>query len=100
MSRTTVTLGSESWVLDEDEITVEDGIALKYATGLNVVPMLQGVAEWDGEAMRALVWFLRFKAGEQVSPKSINFRLMDLRMEQEPDPTEGDGTPSESAATA
>ncbi len=99
MSRITVRLGDQSWEFDEDEITVEDGIALKYATGLNVIPMLQGLQEWDGQAMRALVWFCKHKAGEKVAPDSISFKMMDLQMEQVPDPTKGDGTPSESVAT-
>lgn len=101
MSRTTVTLGDESWVFDEDEITVDDAIALKYATGMNVVPMLQGMTEWDGEAMRALVWFCKHRAGEHPGdPKGISFRLLDLKMEQEPDPTEGSETPTGTDATA
>jgi hypothetical protein len=97
VSRIRVRLEDESWFFDEDEVTIEDAIALKYATGLALKPFFEGLSDMDGVALRALVWFLR---GKQGSPEAVNFKVTALKLEQEPDPTEGDATPSESAATA
>jgi hypothetical protein len=96
VSRIRVRLEDESWLLDEDDITIEDAIALKYATGLSLKPFFQGLEDADGVALRALVWFLR---GKQGSPEAVNFRITALKLEPEPDPTEGDATPSASDAT-
>lgn len=98
--RMTVTLGDESWVLDEDEIDLNDAFLIKKSTGLNMKQFFVGLAEMDPDSLRAMIWFLRYKDGNAIPLAQVNFKLTALNMEDEADPTEGDETPSESGATA
>ncbi len=88
-----VTLGDEDLgVFDEKKFSVSDAILVKNATGgqrgLTVKGFVEGIEEMDPHALQALVWFLRFKKGEQVHISTIDFAFADFDLEELPDPTQ------------
>jgi hypothetical protein len=88
-----VKLGDEDLgVLDEKKFSLSDSILIKNATGgqtgLTISGFFKGVQDMDPHALQALIWFLRFKKGEQVHITAIDFVLDELDMEEEPDPTQ------------
>lgn len=88
-----VKLGDEDLgVFDERKFTVSDAILVKNTTGgqsgFTIKAFFQGVNDMDPFALQALVWFLRFKKGEQVHISTIDFNIADLDLEEEPDPTQ------------
>ena len=95
--------GDDLGVFDEKKFTVSDGILVKNATGgqtgLTIKGFLKGVEEMDPQALQALVWFLKFKRGEQVHISTIDYALGDLEVEEEPDPTPA-RTGSDAVATS
>ncbi len=100
MSKTRVTLNDKTWVFDEAELTVSDAFLIKEGTRLNTKPFFEGLTEMDPVSLRGLVWFLRRKDGEHIDIESVDFKLADLQVDQDEDPTAADATSSESAATA
>jgi hypothetical protein len=82
MANVILSLGDKHWDFDDAEIELKDAFAIKAATGLNLKPFLEGVAEMDPLSIQGLVWFVRHKAGEKVNLADINFRLADLKMDQ------------------
>jgi hypothetical protein len=99
INRFTVTLAEELLgTFDENELTLEDAFVLENETGLTFRELLPGVLALRPKELRALVWFMRFKRGDQVRPESIDFKLVDLSTEAVPDPSaagdsEGSETP-------
>jgi hypothetical protein len=76
-----VTLGPDTWVFDEDALSLNDAFAIKQASGLNLGPFLQGIYELDPLALQTLIWFLRrpTEPGLPLTAVTIN-RIGDLRM--------------------
>lgn len=79
--------GEDLGTFSDRRISVSETILMKQRTGLTTKQFLEGIAEIDGQSLQALVWLLKFRRHEAVDPKSIDFELGDLQMEQEPDPT-------------
>lgn len=104
--------------VDQERLSIAEAMEIKQATGLTVRGFLNGLKEYDVEAIVALVWLARSRAGERGSIKQIiasNFDLLadfDIIKEQgeedgeedgegegEPVPT-GGATPPETASTS
>jgi len=84
----TVTLAGELLgTFDEKELTLADAFTIENTTGLTVIEMLEGVAPMKPNALRALVWFMRYKAGNPPHISTIDFKLLDLKLEAVEDPT-------------
>jgi hypothetical protein len=84
-------------IFDEQKFDLKDAFTIKGAVGLNVQPFFKGVNEQDPLCLQTLVWWLRFRVGNIQDRLGINFALSDLRIEDEPDPTqESSGTNAES----
>jgi hypothetical protein len=94
VSRTSVKLDGQSWMFDEDDITIQDAYMLKSVTGMGLRGFFEGLQDMDPQCLQALVWFLRRKAGEQVQMDEVNFKVTSLQMEQQPDPTNGNDEPT------
>ena len=93
----TVTLAGELLgTFDENELTLTDAFTIENTTGLTVIDMLEGVAPLRPTALRALVWFMRYKAGNPPHISTIDFKLLDLKLEAVPDPTVPAVTPEAS----
>lgn len=79
-------------IFDENKFTVSDAIIVKNATGgvngLTVKAFFSGLEQMDPHALQALIWFQRFKLGQQVHISTIDFNVAELRLDDEPDPTQ------------
>lgn len=82
-----VLAGEDLGNFDENQLTLDDAFALEGNTGLTINQMLVGLAPMEAKSLRALVWFMRYKAGAAVDVTSINFLLTDLSYEELPNPT-------------
>lgn len=78
----TVTLeGDLLGTIDDEELTLEDSIVVENLTGVPLNDILTSPDTRDPKALRALVWFLKYKAGKTVDLVSINFKLKQLVVE-------------------
>ena len=69
-------------VLDERRLTISDGYLIQNATGgWPLKKFFEGIQDIDPKALQALVWFLRFKKGQQVRIESVDFNILDLDAE-------------------
>lgn len=85
----TVTLGEdELGVFDETQFMLSDAFVLENETGLTINQMLGGIIAYRPNALRALVWFMKFKRGDNQHISTIEFALTDLVTVAVPDPTE------------
>jgi len=58
-----ITLADETWTFDEESMLNTEAIALKRTTGLTISTLLGGIYTGDPEAITALVWLCRRRAG-------------------------------------
>jgi hypothetical protein len=81
--------GEDLGEFDDEGMMLSEAFALKAATGLSLKPFYQGLNEMDPLAAQAVVWFLRYKRGDQIPLPEIEFRMGDLQMVpvEDPDPT-------------
>lgn len=83
----TVKLGTDDLgVFDETKFMLSDAFSLEATTGLTINEMLTGVVRYEPTALRALVWFQKFKRGDQDHISTIDFVLTDLVTEAVADP--------------
>lgn len=82
-------------IFDERKISLSDGFLIQgqtggHGAGLTPQKMLQGIVDGDPRSFQALVWFLKYKQNPSAAPHitTIDFNYADLRIEDEPDPTE------------
>lgn len=61
-----LTVDGETYQVDDGRMLNTEAIALKKATGLAVQELWQGVTDFDAEALTALVWLARRRAGEMA----------------------------------
>jgi hypothetical protein len=93
-----VTLGNESLgEFDDQRLTLNDAFALENETGLTLNQMLIGIDPGRAKSLQALVWFMRFKAGQPVPLASIDFILTELKVSPIADPTDAKGSASKEA---
>lgn len=101
MSRVMIALaGVGEWEFDDENLTLKDAFVIKEATGLAVKPFLDGVANFDPDCVQTLIWMLRRPTEPKLLRNQIEFRLMDLRIEQldaESGPTSASETRSSDA---
>ena len=91
-------VGDESWVFDVDDILLSELFAIKSASGLGLKAFIDGISEMDPIALQIMVWLCKTRAGQHLDPSSINFRLGDMRMEND-DPAPLEPTTSGNDAT-
>lgn len=101
--RVRVKLRDQEWTFTIG-LTLAEAFAVKNACGQSADAFMRGVAEKDPDSIVALLWLCRTRDGEKIRMEQIptDFDLYDedeFEMEDVPDPTKGDGTPSESAST-
>ena len=75
----TVTLdGEELGTFDDDELTLSDSFTFENNTKMSLNEMLDGINATRPVALRALVWWMRFKQGKPVDLLAIDFKLKQL----------------------
>jgi hypothetical protein len=96
MAVTTVGLGDSKWEFNERELDIKGAFAIKAATGLNLKPFMQGIADMDPACLQGLVWFVQRADKPNQRPEDINFKIVDLKLEQVEDaePVPVDPTPA------
>ncbi len=84
----TVTLeGVDLGTFNDDDLTLGDAFVLENETGMTINQMLAGLQAYRAGALRALVWFMKFKYGTTVPLLSIDFKLNELVTTGVVDPT-------------
>ena len=91
-------------IFDEAKFTLNDAFVVKASSGLDVMAFNAGIGSMNPLALQTFVWWLKYRKGENVDRASIDFKIADLRLEDEPDPTEassgtGDAVTSDSSPT-
>lgn len=84
---------------DQNRLMLSEAMAVKTYTGLTIPDWQKALEAFDPQAVAALVWILKKRAGEEVRFSELDFNLADFEVEtdeDEPDPTSGATTPAES----
>jgi hypothetical protein len=81
-----VKVGDQEWSFDEDEITLDDAFVIKSVCGMGIASFLRGVADYDPDALKALLFWLRKPAEPALRPDHIKLRLMDFDLSQDDEP--------------
>lgn len=91
--------GEDLGVWDINALDLHDSFLLKAATGLDLLPIYEGMGSMNPASWRAVIWWLKRKADPNIQPDAINFKWGDLEMAEvvgeDPPPsaeTSGDGT--------
>ena len=76
-------------IFDERKFKNSDGYLIQNVTGgYTIREFFTKISDLDPKALQALVWFLRFKRGEQIRFEDVDFNVLDLEAEDVvPDPT-------------
>jgi hypothetical protein len=87
-------------VFDFQKFSNSDGFLVENASnGLSPKAFFEGIGELRPMALQTFIWLLYRKQGRIVDRASIDFAIADVRLEEEPDPTEASGG-SDVAATS
>lgn len=85
---------------EADRLMLKEAMAVKTYTGMGVTDWNKALEEFDPNAIAALVWILKKRAGEDVRFSDLDFNLADLEILSDEgevaDPTSGATTPAES----
>lgn len=98
--------GEDLGEFHESALTLDDAFTIEATAGITINEMLAGIAPMRAKSLRALVWFMKFKRGDQDHITTIAFKLTEFTIEAIPDPTvagpsEGSETPtSDSSPTS
>lgn len=87
-----ITLDGQRWLFDEQTWTLKDWFVIKAETGLDRVPFLEGILTENPTALQGLIWFLRWRNGDQVPRAGIDFAPAALDLEPLDEP-EADADP-------
>jgi len=100
------TLDDREYEFDQNRLALSEAIAVKRANGLTVRGLQEGLQDMDPDALQAMVWLAKRRAGDAVRMVDIEFDIVELsrsiRYDEPPgeqaDPTVGqpipDGSPS------
>lgn len=80
-------IGSDLGIFDPNTFTLSDAFILESTTNLTVAEMARGIDNLQANAIRAIVWFQKYKRGDNVHISAVDFNVFDLTVEVMPDPT-------------
>ncbi len=86
--------GDELGLFDETDLTLTDAFTLENNAGLTINEMLGGIVSMRASSLRALVWFMKFKRGDNAHISTIDFKLTELTFEAVPVPSKARTEPS------
>lgn len=72
------TVNGTEYEYDQDKLPLTEAIAVKKATGLTVNAYMRGLTGMDPEALQAMVWLAKQRAGEAVRFVDIEFDVLAL----------------------
>lgn len=83
------TVDGTEYEFDQNKLALAEAIAIKKVTGLTVVGFQSGLKEMDPEALQAMVWLAKRRAGMATRLQDVDFDVVDLcatmRYEAPPD---------------
>lgn len=96
------TVAGTEYEFDQNKLALIEAIAIKKAIGLTVKSFQEGLQEMDPEALQAMVWLARKRAGEAIRLQDVDFDVValcsTLRYVDDPgvesDPPSGQPTPT------
>src|SRR5262245_39597318 len=99
------TVRGERLCFDEEHLTVEEARAIKQHAGLTIRGFLDGLREYDVDALVALIWLAKHRAGEPAPWNNNGLGSLDLLTdidiipdeEAAPDPPPGGATSTSTA---
>jgi len=86
--------GEDLGEFNPGKLDLKQAFAIKSTTGLTPRALLEGIGDLDPAAMQALVWFLKFRVGENVDLASINFAYEDLEVKPAEEAPKGEAASS------
>lgn len=87
--------GTEYEVPDMEQLTTKELRTIKENTGMGLRPLLRGMAEWDADALVAVVYVAKVRAGEKVSWSDFDDLRPLVDIEDIEDADEPDGSEPE-----
>lgn len=96
--------GEHLGIWNLDEIQVQDGVALKAVSGLDLLELDRGLKRLDPVAWQAVVWYLRRLTRPNLQIRDVNFKMgeIDATVLEEDDPevpSEAEAAKGETSAT-
>lgn len=100
MAKIVTSTGEYEW--DNSRLMASEAMSIKTYTGKTVKEWNEGIAAFDTEALLALVWLARTRAGETVKFRDVDFDLASFRIvgddgEDTEEPEGGEADPPEAA---
>lgn len=80
-----ITLAGVTYDHDPNKLLNSDAIKVKRLTGMTVATWQQGLLTDDPEAVKALVWLLKVRAGEDPDWDELDFDHAELIYGDQPD---------------
>lgn len=71
-----VAFNNKSYILDLDEMNVEEARIIKKYAALTLKGLQDGLAELDPDAMTCLYWLMLRQAGEDHSIERVTFKIL------------------------
>jgi hypothetical protein len=71
-------LDDTEYEFDQNKLALFEALAIKKELGLTVAGMQAGMRDLDPEALIAVVWLSKKRAGEAVRIQDIDFDVMEL----------------------
>ena len=72
------TVGGTEYEFDQNKLALIEAIAIKKAIGLTVKSFQEGLQAMDPEALQAMVWLARKRAGEAIRLQDVDFDVIAL----------------------
>lgn len=72
------TVAGTEYEFDQNKLALTEAIAVKKTTGLTVKSFQEGLQEMDPEALQAMVWLARKRAGEAIRLQDVDFDVVAL----------------------
>lgn len=90
-----VTLPGEEYVFEPDEMMASEWGMVETELGMSFDDWLDAFDRRDFTATQGLVWFLRYKAGQQMHRSEVDFKIRQVDVTRLPKDPEADTESSE-----
>lgn len=89
----TFTVDGDDYEYDQNKLDLTEAIIIKKELGLTIADYLEGNRRLDPEALKAMVWLAKRRAGEAVKLRDLTFDCMALIGSLKNDPMPGAAEP-------
>lgn len=86
------TLDGAEYEFDQNKLALGEAIAVKKSSGLTVKAFQEGLVEMDPEALQAMVWLARRRAGEAVRLQDVEFDVVAFAQSLRVEDPQGDAS--------